>query len=108
MVHNAGPASSGRPHQEVTLVDVCGVWRRSLPAPIVDSVHGQGDIVQRNAAQEAAEKVTVERALSACRYAGAVKVASCTLLAELRPAGNEETSATVVTKSSSITTMPFP
>ncbi|CAN0518643.1 unnamed protein product, partial [Laminaria digitata] len=58
----------------------------------------RGDLRQRDAAQEASEEAKLERASSACRHAGGVKVPARNLLAEPRSAGNEETWNTLVAK----------
>ena len=60
-----------------------------------------GDSRPRDAAQEASEEAKLERASSACRHAGGVKVAARDLLAEPRSPGTEETWSTLVSKSPS-------
>ena len=52
----------------------------------------------RDAALEASEEAELERASSACRHAGGVKVAARNLLAEPRSEGNEETWNTLGSK----------
>ena len=52
----------------------------------------------RDAALEASEEAELERASSACRHAGGVKVAARNLLAEPRSAGNEQTWNTLMAK----------
>ena len=56
------------------------------------------DSRQQDAAHEASEEAELERASSACRHAGGVEVAACTLLAERRSAGNEGAWSTMVAK----------
>ena len=53
----------------------------------------RGGARQRDAAQEASKEAQLERASSACRHTGGVKVASRTLRAESRSARNEKTLA---------------
>ena len=57
-----------------------------------------GDSRPRDAAHEASEEAKLERASSACRHAGGVKVAARNLLAEPRSPGTEETWSTLVSE----------
>ena len=52
----------------------------------------------RDAALEASEEAKLERASSACRHAGGVKVAACNRLAEPRSEGDEEAWNTLLSK----------
>lgn len=54
----------------------------------------QEDTKHRDVTQEASEESKLECASSACSHAGGVKVVVCTLLAERRSVGIEETSVT--------------
>ena len=57
-----------------------------------------GDFRLRDAAYEASEEAKLERASSACRDAGGVKVVARNLLVEPRSPGTEETWSTLVSK----------